>query len=103
MLELYSRGFEAGSAEQMVLVQDGIVRAQWLVPTYPDCHMGDGNPKMVGQPMSNYRGQRFRKVEEWCSGWSRQQFDAFLDQLFIEKVLKRSASTHHLISETATV
>ena len=99
MLELYSRGFDVGSAEQMVLVQDGTVMAQWLVPIHPDCHVSSGNPEMVGQTMTDYAGQGFRQIEEWHGEWSREEFDTFLDELYVEKVLRQCASSRQRVAQ----
>jgi hypothetical protein len=90
MLELYSRGYGAGDAEQMLLVQDGVVVAQWLVATRLAYHAGNGYPEMIGQSMSAFRGQGFRRVEEWHSEWSADEFEDFLNELYREQVLGQS-------------
>jgi hypothetical protein len=90
MLELYSRGYGAGDAEQMVLVQDSVVVAQWLVATRVAYHAGDGNPEMIGQSMIVFQGQGFRKVEEWHGEWSPDEFEEFLNELYRQQVLGQS-------------
>ncbi|HEX8234817.1 MAG TPA: hypothetical protein VF600_02585 [Abditibacteriaceae bacterium] len=90
MLELYSRGYGAGDAEQMVLVQDGVVVAQWLVATCLAYHAGNGNPEMIGQSMTVFQERGFRKVEEWHSDWSADEFEDFLNELYQAQVLGQS-------------
>ena len=98
MLELYSRGFGAGDAEQMLLVQDGVVVAQWLVATRLAYHAGNGNPEMIGQSMTAFHGQGFRRIEEWHGEWSADEFEDFLNELYQAQVLGQSK----WLSESAT-
>jgi hypothetical protein len=98
MLELYSRGFGAGDAEQMLLVQDGVVVAQWLVATRLAYHAGNGNPEMIGQTLTVFQDQGFRKIEEWHGEWSANEFEDFLNELYQEQVLGQSK----LLPENAT-
>jgi hypothetical protein len=90
MLELYSRGFGAGDAEQMLLVQDGVIVAQWLVATRPAYHAGNGNPEMIGQSMAAFQGQGFRRIDEWHGEWSADEFEDFLNELYQQQVLGQS-------------
>jgi hypothetical protein len=65
------RGCDAGTlftwirrrdAEQMLLVQDGVVVAQWLVATRLAYHAGSGNPEMIGQSLSVFQGRDFAEL-----------------------------------------
>jgi hypothetical protein len=72
--------------------------AQWLVATRLAYHAGNGNPEMIGQSLSVFQGQGFRRVEEWHSEWSASEFEDFLNDLYREQVLGQSK----MLRENAT-
>jgi hypothetical protein len=59
--QFYTRNVDAGSGRQNVMVVDGVITRQWL-EARQGYYTGDGNPELVGQPVTALRGKGFRHV-----------------------------------------
>ena len=60
----YTRSIDGGHGVQTVIADDGVITAQSIGPASGQYHSytGDGNPELVGRPVSAMRGMGFTKL-----------------------------------------
>lgn len=71
----YERSVDAGNGTQLVLVHNGTIVEQSLHARHGR-YTGDGNPEIVGKPLSTIRGWGFSRIrgtrlENLCDSWLR--------------------------------
>ncbi len=62
MTTFYTRSIDDGCGRQNITVEDGTIVRQSLVARQGH-YTGDGNPEIVGKPVTALRGMGFRKVK----------------------------------------
>lgn len=61
-VNLYRRSVDAGHGHQDLVVVNGVIKEQRLGANGNHSYTGNGNPELVGKPVTGIRGWGFKKV-----------------------------------------